>query len=246
MTDTSKKQIFRPKRLSPQEIREGCVTLVGENEIETKVCIAQEELRQGMDIIEEYKESVTCYGSARIPEGSDYYEKARSLTNRIVKETGYAVITGGGPGIMEAANRGANEAGGKSLGLTIVLPHEQHTNPYVNLEIPFYYFFTRKTSLSFSSKVMIGFPGGFGTFDEIFEVVTLMQTGKMLKRPVVLFGADFWQPFLNVIQTIMVEKFKTIGINDMDYFTVTDNEDLVLQIIQESKNNSELLAPNLQ
>jgi uncharacterized protein (TIGR00730 family) len=224
--------IYRPKKLTPQEIREGCVTLVGDNNIETKVCIAQEELRQGMDTIEEYQKSVTCYGSARLAPGTEYYEHARSIAGRIVRETGYAIITGGGPGIMEAANRGAFEAGGDSIGLTIVLPHEQHTNPYVTLEIPFYYFFTRKTTLSFSSKILIGFPGGLGTFDEIFEVLTLMQTKKIPKRPVILFGSSFWGPVDAVIKNTLLDEFHTISPEDLDLYTITDDPDHVLEIIK--------------
>lgn len=236
--------VFRPKKLTPDEIREGCVTLVGKDSVETRVCIAQEELRQGMDTIDEFKQSVTCYGSARIKPGTPYYEKARSIGHRIVTDLNCAVITGGGPGIMEAANRGASEAGGVSIGLTIVLPTEQHTNPYVNLEVPFYYFFTRKTTLSFSSRALIGFPGGFGTYDEIFEVITLIQTGKMPKRPVILFGSDFWGPLDAVIKKTLLDEFGTISASDLELYKITDDENEVIQIIKDFMETEKAQFPN--
>jgi uncharacterized protein (TIGR00730 family) len=145
---------------------------------------------------------------------------------------GYAVVSGGGPGIMEGANRGAFEAGGVSIGMAITLPHEQNTNPYVNVELPFYYFYTRKTCMSFSSECYLAFPGGFGTFDEIFELITLIQTGKIAKTPILLVGKAFWQPFVDTIREIMLDKFATISAHDLDLFTVTDDEDFILETIK--------------
>ncbi len=229
----TKKNLFRPKHLTPTDIREGCITLTGGNGIETQICVAQEELRQGMNVVEDYKNSITIYGSARLQPGTEYYEKTRNLAARISNETGYAIITGGGPGIMEAANRGAFEMGGASIGLPIVLPKEQKTNPYVTEEVPFYFFFTRKVTLSYSSKILIACPGGFGTFDEIFEVITLMQTKKIMKHPIILFGSDFWQPFVDLIKTIMLDKFQTISPDDMDLFKVTDSEDEIMGVLNE-------------
>lgn len=228
-------KVFRPKKLTPQDIREGCITLTGGDGIETQICVAQEELRQGMDTIEQYEDSVTIYGSARLKPESEYYEKVRSLAFKISKETGCPIISGGGPGIMEAANRGAFEAGGKSIGMPIVLPHEQSTNPYVTEEIPFYFFFTRKVTLSYSSKVLIAAPGGFGTFDEIFEVITLMQTKKVAVRPVIFFGTRFWNPIIEVIKKVLLEEFKTISEDDMNLFVVTDHENEVVEIIKNAK-----------
>lgn len=228
-------KVFRPKKLTPQDIREGCITLTGGDGIETQICVAQEELRQGMDTIDEYPNSVTIYGSARLKPESEYYEKIRSLAYKISKETGCPIISGGGPGIMEAANRGAFEAGGKSIGLPIVLPHEQTTNPYVTTEIPFYFFFTRKVTLSYSSKVLIAAPGGFGTFDEIFEVITLMQTKKVAVRPIILFGSAFWNPIVDVIKKVLLDEFMTISPDDMNLFVVTDDEDQVVEIIKNAK-----------
>jgi len=141
------KQVFRPKKLTSDDIKSGCVTLYGNNQEETKLCMIQEEFRQGIDMISEFTPSVTFYGSARLHEGHSAYKQARSLAYRISKELGYIVLTGGGGGIMEAANRGAHDAGGKSVGLTIRLPHEQLTNPYVTDEIPFYFFFSRQVTM---------------------------------------------------------------------------------------------------
>lgn len=225
---------YRPKHMTFEEIRDGCITLTNGDNIETRVCIAQEELRQGIDMVNQYPRSVTMYGSARLSEGSEDYERARRIARRVVSELNYAVITGGGPGIMEAANRGATESSGVSIGLTIRLPQEQHTNPYVNVEVPFYFFFTRKTSLSFSSEAYLGFPGGFGTFDEIFEILTLMQTGKIPHIPVVLVGVQFWQPIMAVVKSVLLDKYATISARDMDLFTITDDEDLIIDIIKKA------------
>jgi uncharacterized protein (TIGR00730 family) len=238
MTDPTTEKTFRPKHMTLEEIRDGCITISNGDSLETRVCIAQEELRQGIEAVTRYPKSVTMYGSARIHEAHHDYETARRIARRAVQECGYAVITGGGPGIMEAANRGASEVGGVSIGLTIRLPHEQHTNPYVNVEVPFYFFFTRKTSLSFASEVYLFFPGGFGTFDEIFEILTLVQTNKIPRIPLVLVGKHFWLPFVEVIQRIMLESEGTISENDMSLLHVTDDEDEIIAIIKEAKERN--------
>jgi len=231
---TTKPKAYRPKHMTFEEIRDGCITVTNGDNIETRVCIAQEELRQGIEMVTKYPRSVTMYGSARIPEGSLDYERARRIARRVATELGYAVITGGGPGIMEAANRGASEAGGVSIGLTIRLPHEQHTNPFVNVEVPFYFFFTRKTSLSFSSEAYLAFPGGFGTFDETFELLTLMQTGKIPRIPLIFVGTGFWIPILEAIHnmTCVESGYKTISHSDLELYTITDDEDAILEIIR--------------
>ena len=229
----------RPHRLSLEEIRDGCVTISQGDKLETRICIAQEELRQGIDTISLYPKSVTMYGSARLGPGTEYYELARSIASRIVTELGYAVITGGGPGIMEAANRGAIEAGGESIGLTIKLPHEQSTNLYVNVEVPFYYFFTRKTTMSFSSLCYLAFPGGFGTFDEIFEIITLMQTGKIPRIPIVLVGHRFWDPLVVAIKNVLYHEFKTVSASDMRLFIITDDINVIMDTVRNAPERSE-------
>src|SRR5213075_1375939 len=145
------------------------------------------EFVEGFDTLSDVRNAVTVFGSARTLEGDHFYAAARE-TSRMLAQEGFAVITGGGPGIMEAANRGAREGGGLSIGCNIELPHEQGTNAYVDLSINFRYFFVRKTMFMKYSEGFIIFPGGFGTMDEIFEALTLVQTGKVKQFPVVLFG----------------------------------------------------------
>ena len=229
------KQIFRPKHLTAEDIKEGCVTLYGDNNEETKLCMIQEEFRQGIDTIQAFGRSVTFYGSARLSEDHPAYKAARNLSFRIAKELGYAILSGGGPGIMEAANRGAFEAGGKSVGLTIKLAHEQITNPYLTDEIPFYFFFARQTSMSYTTEACVFFTGGFGTFDELFEMLTLKQTRKIGDVPIILVGKEFWNPLQEVILKNLLQKYKTVSPNDVALYTITDNEEEILQIIKESK-----------
>lgn len=226
---------FRPKHLTIQDIKEGCVTLAGDNEEETKLCMMQEEFRQGLDVVAELTPSVTFYGSARIKEDNPIYQKVRDLAFRISKELGYIVLTGGGPGIMEAANRGAYEAGGRSVGLSIKLPFEQETNRYVTDEIPFYFFFTRKVTMSYTTEVCIFCPGGFGTFDELFEILTLQQTGKIGKIPMILYGKDFWEPIDKMIKENLLEKYGTINEQDRQLYYITDDEDEILKIVSKSR-----------
>ncbi len=223
------------RHLTLEEIKQGCITVPGATSDDVRICRVDEELKQGLTEMEEYAKSVTFYGSARFSEGDEFYDRARHLAYRIAKELGYTVVTGGGPGIMEAGNRGAYEAGGKSVGLSIKLPMEQKDNPYITDEVPFYFFFARKVSLSYSSEVFVFFPGGFGTFDECFEVITLLQTKKIKPVPVVLYGTAFWQPFVDLIKQIMLEKYKTISAEDLNIFKVTDNDDEVLEIVKNAK-----------
>lgn len=223
------------RRVSLEEIKEGCIKLNGHDGTETEVCMVQEELRQGISTIQSYKTAVTFYGSARLPETHPDYQKARQIAYKIVKELGYAVLSGGGPGIMEAANRGASEAGGKSVGLTIRLHHEQITNKYVNDEIPFYFFFTRKVSMSYSTDACLFFPGGFGTLDELFEMITLKQTGKIDPVPLILVGTEYWNKFQAVIEESLLKKYETITSDDLKLYTITDDEDEIIRIIRDSK-----------
>jgi uncharacterized protein (TIGR00730 family) len=144
--------------------------------------------------------AICVFGSARIPVDSPEYERAREA-GRAIGEAGFAVITGGGPGAMEAANRGAQEAGALSVGLNIELPHEQGINPYVDLGIEFHYFFTRKLMFVRYSEAFVVFPGGFGTFDELFEALTLIQTGKAVDHPVILEGPKFWSGLIDWISS---------------------------------------------
>jgi uncharacterized protein (TIGR00730 family) len=157
------------------------------------------EFVDGFDVLARVGLAVTVFGSARIKPDSPYYAAAREVGHGLA-ERGFAVITGGGPGIMEAANRGANEAGGLSIGCNIELPHEQSPNPYANLSIDFRYFFVRKTMFVKYSEAFVVFPGGFGTLDELFEALTLIQTGKVKRFPVVLYGSEYWGGLLDWIE----------------------------------------------
>lgn len=223
------------KRVSLEEIKEGCIKLNGGDGTETEVCMIQEELRQGISTVQSYKTSATFYGSARLTEDHPDYQKAQRLAYRMAKELGYAVLSGGGPGIMEAASRGAYEAGGKAVGMTIRLNHEQVTNKYITEEIPFYFFFTRKVTMHYTTDACLFFPGGFGTFDELFETLTLKQTNKIDPIPTILVGTEFWKPLQKVIDDVLVDKYKTVSPEELKLYTITDDEDEILKIIQDSK-----------
>ena len=164
---------------------------------------------------------VTVFGSARFPEGHRYYEMARQVGARLARE-GFTVMTGGGPGIMEAANRGARESGGRSIGCNIELPQEQKPNPYLDRWVTFRYFYVRKVMLVKYSYAFIAMPGGFGTLDEVMEAATLIQTDKIADFPIVLMGSDFWKPLLDFMGGTLVSE-GTIDAVDMDQFFVTDS-----------------------
>ena len=165
--------------------------------------------------------AVSIFGSARVEESDPTYAAARELSGRLAK-AGFAVITGGGPGIMEAANRGCQEAGGVSIGCNIELPFEQRMNDYVDLGIDFTYFFARKVMFVKYAEGFVVFPGGFGTLDELFEALTLIQTGKVDHFPVALFGTDYWQPLVGWMKDRLLEEGK-ISPEDLEYFFVTDD-----------------------
>ncbi len=164
------------------------------------------EFIEGFEFLSGLKKEVSFFGSARVTPGNAYYKMARALAERLAQE-GYTMVTGGGPGIMEAGNRGAFEAGGESVGLDIQLPNEQRRNKFVKKSKGFHYFFTRKVMLSASAQAYVFFPGGFGTFDELFEIVTLIQTGKMSDQvPVILVGKDYWTGLLTWIREQMMQR----------------------------------------
>lgn len=239
MEDTEKttgidKRPFRPKKLTTDDIRAGCITLYGKDETETEICVINEEMRQGLEFMDTVSKSITIFGSARTPEGDKYYEKARRIAYRAATELGCAMVTGGGPGIMEAGNRGAYEANGRSIGMNIVLPHEQVTNPYLTDSLPFYFFFTRKTAMQYASEVYLFFPGGFGTLDELFGAITLVQTKKIAHVPMILVGEAFWAPMQDFIKTTLLEQ-GMISPEDLDLYTITDDEDKIMEIISKAE-----------
>lgn len=171
---------------------------------------------------------VTVFGSARFDENHQYYQLSRNMGQEIAR-LGFTVITGGGPGIMEAANRGAKDVGGKSIGCNIILPREQHPNKYLDKWVDFDFFFVRKTLLSKYSYAFVVMPGGFGTLDEFFEALTLIQTGKFLKFPVILMGREYHKNLYNHMQRLAVEK--TIDPRDLELFLFTDSIEEAIQHI---------------
>ena len=173
---------------------------------------------------------VTVFGSARFTEEHPYYALGREMGRRL-GEVGFTVMTGGGPGIMEAANRGARDAGAVSIGCNIVLPHEQVHNPYLDRWLEFHYFFVRKVMMVKYSYAFVVLPGGFGTMDEIFETATLIQTGKIRDFPLVLMGVDFWHPLLELFRTSMVPE-GTISPLDIDRLLITDSPDEAMEHIR--------------
>jgi uncharacterized protein (TIGR00730 family) len=174
--------------------------------------------------------AVTVFGSARIREDGPEYAQAREV-GRLLAEAGFAVVTGGGPGVMEAANRGAGEGGGLSVGFNIELPHEQALNPYVDLGLTFKHFYVRKTMFVKAAEGFVIFPGGFGTLDELFESLTLIQTGKVLHFPVILFDAAYWQPLLDWIRNRLLAD-GMISPEDLALLTVTDDPQEVVRMVQ--------------
>lgn len=179
------------------------------------------DLGQGLQLLRTIPQGVTVFGSARVREGQKYYDKAREL-GALLAQNGHAVITGGGPGIMEAANRGAFEYGGRSVGLNITLEHEQFANQYLTDVMEFQYFFARKVMLSMASKTYVYFPGGFGTFDELSEILCLMQENKMPHMPVFLYGKSYWRPLDRYFRGKLLKE-KMIKAADLHIYKITDD-----------------------
>ncbi len=197
-----------------------------------RVMRIQAEFVEGFGALAELGPAISIFGSARLREDSPFYACAMEIARGVV-EMGYAVITGGGPGIMEAGNRGAQEAGGISVGLGIELPHEQGMNEYVDLGVDFRYFFARKTMFVKYSSGFVVMPGGFGTFDELFEALCLMQTHKISMFPVVLVGRDYWQGLLDWLRTAVVDG-GMVGPLDIDLMRVVDTPQEALDVLREA------------
>jgi uncharacterized protein (TIGR00730 family) len=207
----------------------------------------QAEFVEGFGALAELGRAVSVFGSARTSTDDPVYGQARDLGARLAS-AGYAVITGGGPGVMEAANRGAWEAEGVSVGLGIELPFEQHLNDWVDIGVGFRYFFARKTMFLKYSQGFVVFPGGFGTMDEMFEALTLTQTGKVTQFPVILVGCDYWSGLLGWMRERMVGA-GTIDGTDLDLITCTDALEEVMDVLadaderRQARNEGELYGP---
>src|SRR3989344_2819927 len=195
------------------------------------------EFVDGFNFITKFPKSVTIFGSTRFNNKNKHYRTAQKLA-RLLAKAGYTIVTGGGPGIMEAANKGAVEGGGESVGLNIQLPSEQRINPYVKKSMAFNYFFTRKVMLAFSASAFVFFPGGYGTLDEAFEILTLRQTHKINPRiPIIMMGHDFWDPLSDWLKNNAMKKHGTIDENEFKLFTIVDQPEEAMEIIKKTKLN---------
>lgn len=192
------------------------------------------EFVEGYQFLSKLEKEVAVFGSARLKEDNKYYQIARDI-GKLLGENGFTTITGGGPGIMEAANRGAFEGGGPSVGLNIQLPFEQRINPYVKESAAFYYFFTRKVMLTSPANAFVYFPGGFGTMDEFFEVVDLMELGKMEYTPIILVGKDYWEPLVKFLENRSCD-IKSVPDKDIKQWHIVETAQEAFDIIKETKD----------
>lgn len=188
------------------------------------------EFVDGFETLADLYPAVTIFGSARVRPGDETYEKTVAIA-KMLAQNGFHIITGGGPGIMEAGNKGAREGGAKSVGLNIVLPLEQEPNPYSNVRLDFQYFFVRKVMFVKYAQAYIGMPGGFGTLDEIFEALTLIQTKRIKPFPVILVGSDYWSGLADWFRKTLVDRCY-ISPQDMDFFTILDEPEEVVATIK--------------
>ncbi|TSC57166.1 MAG: hypothetical protein Greene041679_406 [Parcubacteria group bacterium Greene0416_79] len=200
--------------------------------IRNRVSRIDREFSEAFTFLQNYPRSVTFFGSTRSTEKNEHYIKARRIAGRIATELGYTVLTGGSAGIMEAANRGAFEAGGQSVGLNIRLAQKQRSNRYTTASIEFSYFFVRKVALSFAAEAYLFFPGGFGTLDEFFEIATLVQTSKIRRVPIFLVGKDYWEPLDKFIKENVFTLHHAIDQNDMELYRITDDDEEILATIR--------------
>jgi uncharacterized protein (TIGR00730 family) len=205
----------------------------GPDELRQHTALIAEEFYDGFMAVERIdRPAVSIFGSARVHEGSPPDELARATAHGFA-DAGWAVVTGGGPGVMEAANRGCREGGGLSVGFNIELPHEQGSNPYIDILLTFRHFYARKTMFVKAAEGFVVFPGGFGTADELFESLTLIQTGKVLHFPVVLFDSTFWSPLLDWVR----ERVLPLGMvlpEDLELLTVTDDPEEAVRVVLDS------------
>lgn len=190
----------------------------------------QSELVEGFETLHGIGPAVSIFGSSRLPEESFYYQEAFKVA-RLLSQAGFSIITGGGPGIMEAANKGAKNGRGKSIGLNIEIPHEQRPNKYLDISLNFRYFFVRKLMFIKYSIGFIIFPGGFGTLDELFEALTLVQTGKIISFPIILYGSDYWKGLIEWLKN-SPQSLGALSIDDLKYFEIIDNPEAVCSYLK--------------
>lgn len=241
MSERKLKEIKEPMRTMKQ-----WTAIKGENSWTMFKVIA--EFVDGFEKLNTLGPCISIFGSARTKPDNKYYQLAVDVASRLTEE-GYGIITGGGPGVMEAGNKGAYLKGGLSVGLNIDLPFEQNNNPYIDPDknLDHRYFFVRKVMFVKYAQAFVVMPGGFGTMDELFEVLTLIQTKKITPVPVILMGSEFWSGLKDWIQNTMLEKFGNIGVKDLDLIPITDDIDEVVKIITDYyAAGSHTLEPNLE
>lgn len=219
-----------PARTVDEELLCRCLPLLPEQD-PARLGRIQAELAAGFEALADVDKAVSIFGSARTPPGHPEYELARKVARRL-GEAGFAILTGGGPGIMDAANRGARDARALSVGLNIELPREQGTNEWVELGLEFHYFFARKLMFVRYASAFVDFPGGFGTLDELFEALTLIQTGKIRHFPVVLAGAEHWQGLLEWLRERLLETGK-VGPADVELLRASDDVNEICALVEE-------------
>jgi uncharacterized protein (TIGR00730 family) len=227
----------RPPRTADEEVLEAeSLEILSQLDDEARIERMADELRMGFDALRDIKgRGVSIFGSARTPRDDPQYEQGRDLARRL-GEAGFTIITGGGPGAMEAANRGARDAGALSVGLGIELPHEQGINEYVDLPLEFHYFFTRKVMFVRYARAFVVLPGGLGTFDELFEAWTLVQTQKVRHFPIVLFGSDYWNGLRDWLHARVLAEGK-VSPHEIEIATITDDPDEVVRIVVEADSH---------
>ena len=235
--DTERNELASEKRLSNKRIARALLCDENNAAESWRIFKIISEFVSGFEVLQKYDLAATFFGSARCGFGDKVYKQTTELSGKLSK-AGFAIITGGGGGVMEAANKGAFEAGGPSVGLNIELPSEQVLNKYLNDTQGFHYFFTRKVMLAFASEVYIFLPGGFGTLDELFEIATLIQTKKIPSLPLVLIGKEYWEPLITWLRNDLYMHARAIDKRDLDLFHICDSVDEAFDVIIEQTKNA--------
>lgn len=211
------------------------VNELSDKEVKQRMKRINADFRHAFSLLRRYQNTVTFFGSSMLPASDPYCKLARQLARKLVDELDVTIVSGAGPGIMEAASHGARDAKADAVGYAIELPKEQATNRYVTHHADFYYFFSRKVALTFTARAYIFFPGGYGTLDELFEILTLKETGKIPALPVVLVGAEYWKPLLKFLEHTVYEQTGALTKADLSLFVQTDDFDEVVRIVEASK-----------
>jgi uncharacterized protein (TIGR00730 family) len=227
-------ELRRPETFEEELLEAEVPVFVSIRSVGERVERIAREFQEGFDALAHVGPAVSFFGSARTPRDSEEYESARALARRL-GEAGLAIITGGGPGIMEAGNRGARDAGALSIGLSIDLPFETGVNEFVDLEVDFHFFFARKVMFVRYASGFVVYPGGYGTADELFEALTLIQTDKIRHFPVILYGRDYWEPMVGWLRGRVLGEGK-ISEHDLELFQICDSHDEVLEIINSASH----------